>query len=89
MFDAEIFTMEQSRVRFERTRACSHTEACATAAVYVTDLGAFVDAFTRGPGADPHRMGRDITGTLSRVKEHVVWAEAERHRVRHAVHNLV
>ncbi|HEX8433132.1 MAG TPA: hypothetical protein VF625_17725 [Longimicrobium sp.] len=85
MYDAEISTMEQCRVRFEREHASGDSGARATAAEYLASLGAFVDAFNNGPGADAYRMGHDGTGTLKRVEDHVVWAEAERHRVRHAM----
>ena len=88
MFDSEIATMEQYRVRFERQRDSRDPEARDTAAAYLTALGVFVDAFNNGPGASAERMGHDTTGTLSRVEDHVVWAEAERHRVRRAVEDL-
>lgn len=88
MFDSEISTMEQYRVRFERECASSDTAARATSAEYIRALGAFVDAFNNGPGADPDLLGHDSTGTLSRVESHVEWAEGERHRVRHAVDKL-
>ena len=85
MYDSEISTMEECRVRLEREQASSDPKAGATAAAYLVALGAFVDAFNHGPGADTYRMGHDSTGTLHRVEDHVVWAEAERHRVRHAM----
>jgi hypothetical protein len=85
MYDAEISSMEEYRVRLEREQASADPHARTTAGEYLVALGVFVDAFNNGPGADAYRMGHDTTGALHRVEDHVVWAEAERHRVRHAI----
>lgn len=85
MYEAEISTMEGYRVRLEREHASADPKAHATAAAYIASLSAFVDAFNNGPGADTYRMGHDTTGALHRLEDHVVWAEGERHRVRHAM----
>jgi len=85
MYEAEISTIEGYRVRLEREHASADPKEHATAAVYLASLSAFVDAFNNGPGADTYRMGHDTTGALHRLEERVVWAEAERHRVRDAM----
>jgi hypothetical protein len=85
MYEAEISTIEEQRVRLEQEHASADPNERATAAAYLASLGAFVDDFNNGPGADTYRMGHDTTGALHRLADHVVWAEAERLRVRHAM----
>ncbi|MDQ3605307.1 MAG: hypothetical protein M3418_03850 [Gemmatimonadota bacterium] len=89
MFDAEKATIETLRLQFERQVAAHQPEARTTAAEYMAALTAFVDAFNDGPGSDPGEMAHDTTGTLNRIEDHVVWAEAERHRVRTALNTIV
>lgn len=88
MFDAEKATIETLRLEFERQVAAREPEARTTATEYMAALTAFVDAFNDGPGAHPREMSHDTTGTLSRIEDHVVWAEAERHRVRMALNTI-
>jgi hypothetical protein len=85
MYDSEKAEMEALRLRFERQVAAREPEARATGTEYMAALAAFVDAFNDGPGADPRQMGQDTTGTLNRMEDDVVRAEAERHRVRTAL----
>lgn len=85
MYEAEISSIEEHRVRLEREHASADPKAHETAAVYLASLSDFVNGFNNGPGADTYRMGHDTTGALRRLEERVVWAEAERHRVRHAM----
>lgn len=88
MYDAEKATIEALRLQFDRQVAARQPEARTTATEYMAALTAFVDAFNNGPGADPHQMGDDTTGALNRIEDHVVWAEAERHRVRKALNSI-
>ncbi|HEX8673279.1 MAG TPA: hypothetical protein VF710_15400 [Longimicrobium sp.] len=85
MYEAEISSIEEQRVQLAWEQASADPQARATAATYIASLGAFVDDFNNGPGADTYRMGHDTTGALRRLADHVVWAEAERHRVRRAM----
>ena len=82
MYDAEKSTVQTDRRRFDTDVAAGAPSARASGNAYMVSLGAFVDAFNEGPGCDSGRMGSDTTGALSRLEEEVVWAEAERHRVR-------
>ena len=85
MYDAEKNTIETYRLKFDTEMANGGVAARESGNAYMVALGAFVDAFNKGPGKDSARMGSDTTGTLSRIEDHVVWAEAERHRVRKAL----
>jgi hypothetical protein len=89
MFDAEIATMEECRVKFEKEFEARAPATRASGKGYIDALTAFVERFNKGPGADSRRMGSDTTGTLDRVEDHVVWAEGERHRVRKALNDIV
>jgi hypothetical protein len=82
MYDAEKATIDALRLQFERQLASRDLEVRTTAAKYVTALSVLIDAFNDGPGADSRKMSHDTTGTLNRIEADVVWAEAERHRVR-------
>jgi hypothetical protein len=82
MYDAEKATIDALRLRFERQLAARDLEVRATAAEYTAALAVLIDAFNNGPGADSRKMSHDTTGTLNRIEADVVWAEAERHRVR-------
>ena len=62
MYDSERATMETVRIRFEKQIADHGPDARSTAAEYMTALGAFMDRFNNGPGADSRRMGADIIG---------------------------
>ena len=88
MYDSERATMETVRIRFEKQIADHGPDARSTAAEYMTALGAFMDRFNNGPGADSRRMGADTTGTLHRLEDDVVWAEGERHRVRRVLDTI-
>jgi len=88
MYDAELNTIETCRLAWERHSAAHAPGARATAGRYMDALGALIDAFNQGPGADPRRMDGDTTGALSRAEDEVEWAEAERHRVRKALRAL-
>jgi hypothetical protein len=82
MYDAEKATIDTLRTRFERQLASRDLEVRATAAEYVTALSALIDGFNNGLGAGTSNMSHDTTGALNRLEADVVWAEAERHRVR-------
>jgi len=82
MYDEEKATIETLRLQFERQIAARDVEVRTTAAEYMAALTVLIDAFNNGPGADPLEMSHDTTGTLNRLEADVVWAEAERHRVR-------
>ena len=88
MYDSEISTIEHYRVQFDQECSSHDPDARTTGTAYLSALGALVDAFNCGAGADADLMGHDTTGTLSRVEERVVWAETERHRVRQAMSML-
>ncbi len=88
MYDAEKATIEALRLQFDQQVAARLPEARTTAMEYMAALDAFVDAFNDGPGADPRQMANDTTGELNRIEDHVVWAEAERHRVRAALNAI-
>lgn len=82
MYDAEKATIETLRLQFDRQLATRDHDVRTTAAEYVAALTVLIDAFNNGPGADSRKMGHDTTGALNRIEADVVWAEAERHRVR-------
>jgi hypothetical protein len=82
MYDAEKATIDTLRLQFERQLASRDVEVSTTASKYVAALSVLIDAFNNGPGADSQTMSHDTTGTLNRIEADVVWAEAERHRVR-------
>jgi hypothetical protein len=82
MYDSEKAKIDVLRLRFDHELATRVPEVRATAAEYVAALSVLIDAFNNGPGADANQMSHDTTGTLNRIESDVVWAEAERHRVR-------
>jgi len=89
MYDAEISTIDALRLQFERQLTARDIEVRTTAAEYTAALTVLIDAFHDGHGAESLAMSHDTTGTLNRIEARVVWAEAERHRVRAEINAVV
>lgn len=89
MFDAENARIEELRLQFEKQVQARLPTVRATATEYMAALTVLVDGYHAGPGALSSQMAHDTTGAANRMEADVVAAEAERHRVRRILDDVV
>ena len=79
--------IESLRSRFDREASERSPNTRDTGSEYLTALATVITAANEH-SADPRLADLDTTGELRRVDDYVAWAEQERHRVRHALHDI-
>lgn len=88
MFDDHKAAIDRARRHFEEDVARRSPSARESADTYMRSLERYLDAFGRGPAADPHVAGLDTTGAINETEDYAEWAWRETRRVRDALAEL-
>ena len=79
--------IESLQSRFDQEAGDHSPSLRITGDAYLLALTTFITAAGEGT-ADSRLSDLDTTGEVRRVDDYVAWAEQERHRVRHALHDV-